>query len=162
MTGSAGKRQSTAAKHPPREDTILPCQGVTSENCNFSHWRLQRPWLSLWESCQPNRLTERVLRLMIGKRPLERRTLSVCPIRGSQLSQRESQGRFAPYDLWISFGEWYLFVIFNLQSPISNLHSPLLTANFRYNIRLQWPGGYRSWEQNKSQRFFRWGIVIPI
>ena len=56
----------------------------------------QRPWLSLWESCQPNRLTERVLRLMIGKRPLERGTLSDCPLRGSQLSQRESQGRFAP------------------------------------------------------------------
>ena len=30
------------------------------------YWRLQRPWLSLWESCQPNRLTERVLRLRIG------------------------------------------------------------------------------------------------
>ena len=28
---------------------------------------------------------------------LERGTLSVCPLRGSQLSQRESQGRFAPY-----------------------------------------------------------------
>ena len=25
----------------------------------------KRPWLSLWESCQPNRLTERVLRLMV-------------------------------------------------------------------------------------------------
>ena len=39
---------------------------VTSSNCHFAHRRLQRPWLSLWESCQPNRLTERVLRLMIG------------------------------------------------------------------------------------------------
>ena len=38
----------------------------TLANCNLSHWRLQRPWLSLWESCQPNRLTERVLRLMVG------------------------------------------------------------------------------------------------
>ena len=28
---------------------------------------------------------------------LERGTLSVCPLRGSQLSQRESQGRFAPF-----------------------------------------------------------------
>ena len=57
----------------------------------------QRPWLSLWESCQPNRLTERVLRWMVGQRLLERGTLSDCPMRGSQLSQRESQGRFAPY-----------------------------------------------------------------
>ena len=31
---------------------------------------------------------------MVGKRPLERETLSDCPIRGSQLSQRESQGRY--------------------------------------------------------------------
>ena len=36
---------------------------------------------------------------MIGKGPLERRTLSVYPLRGSQLSQRESQGRFAPYQV---------------------------------------------------------------
>ena len=33
---------------------------------------------------------------MVGQRLLERGTLSVCPLRGSQLSQRESQGRFAP------------------------------------------------------------------
>ena len=33
---------------------------------------------------------------MVGKRPLERGTLSDCPIRGSQLSHRESQGRFTP------------------------------------------------------------------
>ena len=26
----------------------------------------QRHWLSLWESCQPNRLTERVPRLRVG------------------------------------------------------------------------------------------------
>ena len=41
-------------------------RGVIPKNCNFSHWRLRRPWLSPWESCQPNRLTERVLRLMVG------------------------------------------------------------------------------------------------
>ena len=34
---------------------------------------------------------------MVGGRVLERGTLSVYPFRGSQLSQRESQGRFAPY-----------------------------------------------------------------
>ena len=55
------------------------------------------PWLSLWESCQPNRLTERVLRLMVGKRVLERGPSQAAPAGGSQLSQRESQGRFAPY-----------------------------------------------------------------
>ena len=32
----------------------------------FNAMARQRPWLSLWESCQPNRLTERVLRLMFG------------------------------------------------------------------------------------------------
>ena len=31
----------------------------------FNAMARQRPWLSLWESCQPNRLTERVLRLMV-------------------------------------------------------------------------------------------------
>ena len=80
-----------------READSLPHQVATYRNRNFSHWRLQRPWLSLWESCQPNRLTERVLRLMVWGRVLERGTLSVYPFRGSQLSQRESQGRFAPY-----------------------------------------------------------------
>ena len=55
------------------------------------------PWLSLWESCQPNRLTERVLRLMVGKRVLERGPSQAAPAGGSQLSQRESQGRFAPF-----------------------------------------------------------------
>ena len=39
----------------------------------------KRPWLSLWESCQPNRLTERVPRLRVAQRLLERGTLSDCP-----------------------------------------------------------------------------------
>ena len=70
------------------------CPGMTV-NC-FLHRRLQRPWLSLWESCQPNRLTERVLRLMVGSVIGTWDPLSL-PRRGSQLSHRESQGRFAPY-----------------------------------------------------------------
>ena len=52
----------------PSWDDPISCGMLTKAdnlNCNLSHWRLQRPWLSLWESCQPNRLTERVLRLMV-------------------------------------------------------------------------------------------------
>ena len=49
------------------------------EKLKFIALARQRPWLSLWESCQPNRLTERVLRLKVESVYLERRTLSVCP-----------------------------------------------------------------------------------
>ena len=38
----------------------------------------QRPWLSLWESCQPNRLTGRVPQSQKGA-SLWCGTLSVCP-----------------------------------------------------------------------------------
>ena len=39
----------------------------------------KRPWLSLWESCQPNRLTERVPQSEKGA-SLWCGTLSVCPV----------------------------------------------------------------------------------
>ena len=32
----------------------------SAKNCNLAGRYGSTPWLSLWESCQPNRLTERV------------------------------------------------------------------------------------------------------
>ena len=58
-----GRQKAHASLHVLFLFLLLGCN---TKKCNLSHWRLQRPGLSLWESCQPNRLTERVLRLMVG------------------------------------------------------------------------------------------------
>ena len=71
---------------PPQRHGLRRVFFLLSSHCCGAYQKIviyctarQRPWLSLWESCQPNRLTERVLRLMVGQRPLERGPLSVCP-----------------------------------------------------------------------------------
>ena len=59
-------------------------------NCNLAGRYGGTPWLSPWESCQPNRLTERAPFEGLGSSHWVRYPLSL-PLWGSQLSQRESQ-----------------------------------------------------------------------
>ena len=46
--------------NPPLKGGVFCPFDEKQVNCNLAGWYGSAPWLSLWESCQPNRLTERV------------------------------------------------------------------------------------------------------